>query len=156
MQVNLNIQKSPCVAIYLYIYPKSPILHLHLIYNKTNKKSGKYPIFYWCAWRESNPRQTRFRKPPLYPTELQTLTFSVEKVSKKTFHTLILLFLYRLSVFVCFCRKSKQKNFSHTYSTLSLLDLHLSFVSAEKVSKKTFHILIPLYLYWIYTFRLFL
>ena len=24
-----------------------------------------------CAWRESNPRQTRFRKPPLYPTELQ-------------------------------------------------------------------------------------
>ena len=28
-------------------------------------------VFYW-AWRESNPRQTRFRKPPLYPTELQT------------------------------------------------------------------------------------
>lgn len=24
-----------------------------------------------CGWRESNPRQTRFRKPPLYPTELQ-------------------------------------------------------------------------------------
>ena len=24
------------------------------------------------AWRESNSRQTRFRKPPLYPTELQT------------------------------------------------------------------------------------
>ena len=97
-----------------------------------------WEYFYWCAWWESNPRQTRFRKPPLYPTELQThilffvlktaplgkparaahrsatpfpsspprsltlprlahcsprgtelqtLTFSVEKVSKKTFHT---------------------------------------------------------------------
>ena len=26
----------------------------------------------WWPWRESNPRQTRFRKPPLYPTELQS------------------------------------------------------------------------------------
>ena len=30
-----------------------------------------FPIIKKCAWRESNPRQTRFRKPPLYPTELQ-------------------------------------------------------------------------------------
>lgn len=30
-----------------------------------------------CAWRESNPRQTRFRKPPLYPTELQAHNLSI-------------------------------------------------------------------------------
>ena len=33
MQVNLNIQKSPWVALYLNIYPKFPISHLHLIYS---------------------------------------------------------------------------------------------------------------------------
>ena len=30
-----------------------------------------------CAWWESNPRQTRFRKPPLYPTELQTHVYII-------------------------------------------------------------------------------
>lgn len=37
-----------------------------------HKKDMTLHILSIWAWRESNPRQTRFRKPPLYPTELQT------------------------------------------------------------------------------------
>ncbi len=41
--------------------------------------------------RESNPRKTRFRKPPLYPTELRSLTVSTTEsiASINKFTTLV-------------------------------------------------------------------
>ena len=46
---------------------KSPVR----LYRLHKKRTSKEILFIW-PWRESNPRQTRFRKPPLYPTELQS------------------------------------------------------------------------------------